>query len=101
MDLRGPLDPGRFPGCHSSCFREDAIAIGGFNEAMRYGLEDREFGTRLCFNGLKRKRVKNSTYMLSLEHSRPYKNPEEFRQNRKILEETIETRRINSGYLKE
>ena len=100
MDLRGPLDPGRFPGCHASCFRQDAVEIGGFNEEMRYGLEDREFGTRLYFNGLRRKRLKNTTYMLSLEHSRPYKNPDEFAQNRKILEETIAQRRINCGYIK-
>lgn len=99
MDMRGPLQPGRFPGGHSSCFKSDAVAVGGFNEQMHYGLEDREFGHRLCNSGLIGKRVKNSTFMLHLEHSRPYRNMKEFSANRIILNETIRTGRIKSAHL--
>ena len=99
LDLRGPLQRGRFPGGHASCFKTNAEEIGGFNENMAYGLEDREFGVRLCNSGLVGKRVKNSTFMLHLEHERPYRNMEEFRANQKILEETIASGRIVSAHL--
>lgn len=99
LDMRGPLQPGRFPGGHSSCYRNDALAVGGFNERMTYGLEDREFGTRLCNYGLKGKRIKNSTFMLHLEHSRPYHNKKQFAENRKILDETVRSGRIVSAHL--
>ncbi|MEM7069683.1 MAG: glycosyltransferase [Pseudomonadota bacterium] len=99
LDLRGPLDPGRFPGGHSSCFRNDAIEVGGFNEDMAYGLEDREFGTRLCNLGIVGKRVKNSTFVYHLDHERPYMDMEKFEENRLILEETVRTKRIRSAHL--
>ncbi len=99
MDLRGPLDPGRFPGGHSSCNKQDAIDVGGFDETMRYGLEDREFGTRLHHKGVIGRRIKNSTFMLHLEHSRPYCNMDEFYENKKILQKTKETGRIIAGHL--
>ncbi|MEM9329750.1 MAG: glycosyltransferase [Pseudomonadota bacterium] len=99
MDMRGPLDRGRFPGGHASCFKKDAQKIGGFNERMAYGLEDREFGLRLCNSGLVGKRVKNSTYMLHLDHDRPYRHMEEFAENKKILDETIASGRIVSSHL--
>ncbi|MGI9351082.1 MAG: glycosyltransferase [Rhizobiaceae bacterium] len=99
LDLRGPLQRGRFPGGHASCFKTNAEDVGGFNENMAYGLEDREFGVRLCNSGLVGKRVKNSTFMLHLEHERPYRNMEEFDANKKILDETITSGRIVSAHL--
>ncbi|MEO0328876.1 MAG: glycosyltransferase [Pseudomonadota bacterium] len=99
LDRRGELSYGRFPGGHSSCFKKDAVVIGGFNENMAYGLEDREFGTRLCNSNIKGKRVKNSTFMLHLYHDRPYQQMEEFAENQKILNETVETGRKISAHL--
>jgi len=99
MDFRGPLSPGRFPGGHSSCFKADAVSIGGFNEKMSYGLEDREFGTRLYNKGIRGKRIKNSTFMLHLAHERPYHNMDEFHENLKILDETVKVNRIKAAHL--
>jgi len=99
LDLRGRLDPGRFPGGHSSCWRSDALRIGGFDERMSYGHEDREFGTRLYHAGIRGKRVKNSTYMLHLDHDRPYFQKNSFENNRDYLAETIRDERVKAGHL--
>ena len=101
LDLRGKISLGRFPGGHSSCFKQDALAIGGFNENMSYGLEDREFGTRLCNFGIYGRRIKNSTYMIHLAHERPYQSVEKMKENEKILAETVETGRVRSAHLEE
>ena len=96
LDRFGTVDYGRFTGGNASCFREDALAVGGFNEEMTYGREDREFGTRLCNYGLRPKRLKHSTYVLHLEHERPYANAEVNEKNLDILNETVKTGRIRA-----
>lgn len=97
LDNFGKVDFGRFTGGNASCFRSDAMAIDGFNEDMTYGREDREFGTRLCNFGLTSKRLKHSTYVLHLEHERPYANEDVNSKNLKILTETIQTGRSKSA----
>ncbi len=99
LDMRGVKAPGRFPGRNSSCYKADAVRVGGFNEDMAYGLEDREFGTRLCNVGVVGRRIKHSTFVFHLEHDRPYKDAEKFKKNAVILQETERTKRIRSSHL--
>ncbi len=101
LDRRGGVGKGRCPGYLSACWREDALAIGGFDERITYGGGDREFGTRLCNYGLKPQRVKHSTYVLHLEHGRPYRDDEEMKKHQKWLRETEATGRIRAGHLED
>jgi glycosyltransferase involved in cell wall biosynthesis len=88
LDRFGEAGFGRFPGGNSSCFRADALAVGGFNESMTYGGEDREFGTRLCNLGVRPKRLKNASFAFHLDHDRPYLNKAELARNLAILRRT-------------
>jgi glycosyltransferase involved in cell wall biosynthesis len=99
LDRLGEAGRGRFPGGHAACFKRDADAVGGFDERMTYGSEDREFGTRLCNLGIEPLRIKNSTFMMHLEHDRPYQNAAEAERNLAILRETETTGRIVAGHL--
>lgn len=71
-------------GCNSSGWREDMLAINGFNEAMQYGGLDREFGERLINLGLRSKQIRYSAICLHLDHARPYKNKELIKKNEEI-----------------
>lgn len=95
LDGFGSVEYGRFTGGNASCFKEDAIAVGGFNESMSWGMEDREFGTRLCNSGIMPKRLKNATYVLHLDHDRPYADEELKKRNKEILTETEQSRRTS------
>ncbi|GHV10398.1 hypothetical protein FACS1894162_4260 [Bacteroidia bacterium] len=75
-------------GCNSSCWKEDALQVNGFNTEMKYGGEDREFGERLENAGLKSKQLRYTLVCLHLDHDRPYKNTEQMAINRAIRNKT-------------
>ena len=77
-------------GNNSSCFKESAIAVNGFNELMQYGGEDCEFGYRLVNIGLKPKRIRYSTITVHLDHSRGYVTQEMLYKNAEIIKATKE-----------
>ena len=59
----------RIKGCNMACWREDALAIGGFDETMTgWGHEDADFIFRLQNRGLIRKSGSWSTEVLHLFH---------------------------------
>jgi glycosyltransferase involved in cell wall biosynthesis len=64
--------PGIFVGCNSGVWRDDALAIGGFDETFGYGLDDKEFGVRLTNHGVRSRRMKHSLIAIHLDHPRPY-----------------------------
>lgn len=71
-------------GCNSSGWKEDMLAINGFNESMQYGGLDREFGERLVNMGIRSKQIRYSAICVHLDHSRPYKNKELIERNKEI-----------------
>ncbi|MFI3278769.1 MAG: glycosyltransferase family 2 protein [Rikenellaceae bacterium] len=75
-------------GGNTSTWREYIIAANGFNEDMKYGGEDREFGERLFNRGIKAKQLRYSAIMLHLDHKRPYKNQELIELNKSIRRNT-------------
>ena len=77
-----------FNGNNSSCFKTDALAVGGFDERIRYGGGDREFGHRLENAGVKPLVVRYSALCLHLDHARGYKDPEIRKANLAIIDET-------------
>ncbi|MDR2065455.1 MAG: glycosyltransferase family 2 protein [Prevotellaceae bacterium] len=83
-------------GCNSSVWKKDVIAVNGFNENMRYGGEDREFGERLFNLGIKSKQIRYSAICLHLDHARPYKRPELIEQNKQIRKEVKKNKIIQT-----
>ena len=75
-------------GHNSSGWKKDILAINGFDERMRYGAQDREFGERLMNNGIKGIQIRYSAITMHLDHSRGYKNQTDIDFNKNIRAET-------------
>lgn len=76
-------------GSNSSCFREDAVAINGFDHRFTYGFEDADFGYRLELAGIRPRTVRWTAVVLHLWHERPWSNPEVMAANRKLADEPL------------
>ncbi len=85
-------------GCNASGWRDDLLAVNGFNEEMRYGAEDRELGVRLNNLGIRPCQVRYSAIVLHLDHKRPYKHEEEMRKNRAIMMASKREKLIRTPY---
>ncbi|MBY0486974.1 MAG: glycosyltransferase family 2 protein [Flavobacteriaceae bacterium] len=86
LDIISPTNPS-FNNCNSSGFKEDMIAINGYDERMKYGGPDREFGERLENYGVKGKQIRHKAIVLHLDHARGYKTPESLAANLAIRKE--------------
>lgn len=75
-------------GHNSSGWKEDLLAVNGFNEQMQYGGQDRELGERLINAGIRGKQIRYSAVCVHLEHQRGYKTLESIQKNRNIRRET-------------
>jgi glycosyltransferase involved in cell wall biosynthesis len=60
-------------GHNSSTWREEVLAVNGFDERLGYGGLDREFGERLERCGMRGIQARYSLICLHLEHPRPYR----------------------------
>lgn len=76
-------------GSNSSCYREDAVAINGFDHRFTYGFEDADFGYRLELSGVKPRTVRWTAVVLHLWHERPWSSPEVLTANRKLADEPL------------
>lgn len=90
-------------GCNASGWRKDMLAINGFNEEMRYGGQDREFGERLINMGVRPIQKRYSAIVLHLDHKRPYRTAESIEKNNAIRRATRRMRviRTPNGIVKE
>ena len=75
-------------GHNASGWKEDILAINGFDERMQYGGQDRELGERLINLGLKSKQIRYNAVVLHLDHPRGYKNEESINKNKAIRKQT-------------
>ena len=85
-----------FNGHNSSVWRTDAVAVNGFDERMRYGGLDREFGERLENAGVRGAQIRHRALVVHLDHARGYRDAEALRRNRAIRDETAATRRTRA-----
>lgn len=85
-------------GCNSSTWREYILNAQGFDERMRYGAEDREFGSRLENAGIKGIQMRYRVPLLHLWHERPYVNDEDWKRNKAIWKETRKLRKTKTEY---
>lgn len=75
-------------GHNASGWKNDILAINGFDERMQYGGQDRELGERLVNYGIKPKQIRYSTVCLHLDHPRGYATPESINKNKNIRKVT-------------
>jgi len=73
-----------FKGSNGSAWKEDIVAVNGFDERMPWGGEDREFGVRLINHGIKPKHVRYDAIVLHLDHARGYVDPERVKSNKAL-----------------
>lgn len=85
-------------GCNSSGWREDMLAVNGYNEDMQYGGQDREFGERLVNLGIRPVQKRYSAIVLHLDHKRPYRTRESIEKNRAIRRHTREARLVRTPH---
>lgn len=77
-----------FNNCNVSAWRDDLLAVNGYDERMKYGGADREIGERLANRGIQGLQVRHRAVCLHLHHERPYRTGESLAYNRAIREET-------------
>jgi len=82
-----PTNPS-WNGHNASGWKEDILAINGFDERMQYGGQDRELGERLVNLGIKSKQIRYSAVVIHLDHPRGYKNEASINKNRAIRKHT-------------
>jgi len=80
-------------GHNASAWKADILAINGFDERMRYGGQDREFGERLEHAGIRGKRIRYRAVVVHLDHARSYATAESIEFNRALRAETRRQRR--------
>ncbi len=82
-------------GHNSSGWKKDIVQVGGFDERMKYGGEDRELGERLMNMGIKSKQIRYSAICIHLDHNRGYVRQEDWTINKKIR---LQTKKNHSCY---
>lgn len=75
-------------GHNASGWKDDFIAINGFNQEMGYGGEDREFGERLFNYGIKSKQIRYTAVCVHLDHPRSYVSDGVWKKNYSIRANT-------------
>lgn len=75
-------------GHNSSGWKEDILAVNGFDERMQYGGQDRELGERLVNYGIKGRQIRYSAICIHLDHARGYKTSESIARNKAIRKYT-------------
>lgn len=89
LDLVTPAKP-TFNNCNSSAWRDDVLAVNGYDERMQYGGADREMGERLVNYGVVGKQIRHRAIVLHLDHSRGYRTNDSIQKNTVIRKETRE-----------
>lgn len=87
-----------FNNCNTSAWREDLLAVNGYDERMRYGGPDREIGERLENKGVKGKQIRHRAICLHLDHARGYKTKESLERNLEIRRNTRKNKVVKTPY---
>lgn len=88
LDLLSPAGA-EFYGNNASCWKDDALRVNGFDERMRYGGLDWEFGDRLKHAGIKPLRARYRAIVVHLEHGRSYADPALIAANKAIWDAAV------------
>lgn len=85
-------------GNNASTWRNLILKANGFDQRMKYGGEDREFGERLFNAGIRSKQLRYSLPLLHLYHTRPYRNKEDWDANQVIRRQTKENKSTTTPF---
>ncbi|RDK85482.1 glycosyltransferase family 2 protein [Marinirhabdus gelatinilytica] len=85
-------------GNNASGWREDIVAVNGFDERMQYGGEDRELGERLMNKGVRPIQARYSLVTMHLEHPQGYVTEEMLANNKQIRKTTKTTKSTWTPY---
>lgn len=91
LDKVTPAKP-TFNNCNSSAWKQDILAVNGYDERMQYGGADREIGERLVNFGVIGKQIRHRAIVLHLDHSRGYKTEDSIEKNLEIRKNTKQQR---------
>ncbi len=69
-------------GANASLFRADALKVNGFDETIKYGGGDKEFGVRLENAGVRGQHLRYTAPLVHLDHPRGYSDPEKIRRHK-------------------
>jgi glycosyltransferase involved in cell wall biosynthesis len=83
-------------GSNSSCYRDDAVAVNGFDNRFGYGFEDADFGSRLEMRRVAARTVRWTAVLLHLWHAKPWSASETIRANRKLRDENLALNRCRA-----
>lgn len=86
----------RFNGGNGSVWREDALAVNGFDHEMGYHGQDRAFGDRLTHLGRRCMQIRWRAVVLHLAHDRPYAVESEIQRNYEIRERIWKNREVRA-----
>ncbi len=85
-------------GNNASGWREDILAVNGFDERMQYGGEDREMGERLMNYGVTPLQIRYSAITIHLDHPRGYVTDDMIIKNKKIRKFTKKHKIVKTAY---
>ena len=69
-------------GANASLFRADALKVNGFDETIKYGGVDKEFGVRLQNAGVRGRHVRYTAPLIHLEHPRGYRDADKIARHK-------------------
>ena len=72
-------------GANASLFRADALRVNGFDERIRYGGVDKEFGARLLNAGVEGRHLRYTAPLVHLDHPRGYRDEAEIRRHKEMI----------------
>jgi glycosyltransferase involved in cell wall biosynthesis len=87
LDFASPVRPS-FCGANSSAFREDILAVNGYDESIQYGGQDKELGVRLTNSGVRGQHLRYTAPLVHLAHPQPYRTAETIRFTRDKIQKT-------------
>ena len=74
-------------GANASLFRADALKVNGFDETIKYGGGDKEFGVRLENAGVRGQHLRYTAPLVHLDHPRGYRDAEKIRRHKAMIAE--------------
>ncbi|WP_438956608.1 glycosyltransferase [Cognatiyoonia sp.] len=80
-------------GANWSAFREDILAVNGFDETMKYGGLDKELGFRLQNAGIVGRHLRYTAPLVHQDHPRGYKDREKVRRHKEMIQEVRDSGR--------
>jgi len=72
-------------GANASLFRADAVRVNGFDESIKYGGGDKEFGVRLSNAGVRGQHLRYTAPLVHLDHPRGYRDPDQIRRHKAMI----------------